>query len=146
NILGVRMGTRTQNVLTVAKVLGLAVLVAVGLGWGSAGVAAPPTPVATEGAWFVGAMIFVLWTYSGWHEAAYIVAEARNHTRNIPLALMLGTAIVTVIYLLVNLALLYGLDFEGAKDRQATEKLLELAWPSYGARVINLLIMVSALG
>ena len=64
-------------------------------------------------------MIFVLWTYSGWHEAAYIVAEAKNHTRNIPLALMIGTLAVTVIYVLVNLALLYGLDFAGARDQHA---------------------------
>ena len=146
NILGVRMGTRTQNVLTVAKVLGLAALIVVGFGWGNPDVTVPHQPAAAKDTWFVGAMIFILWTYSGWHEAAYIVAEAKNHTRNIPLALMFGTAIVTIIYLLVNLALLVGLDFEGAKDKQATEKLLELAWPTYGARVINVLIMISALG
>jgi amino acid transporter len=74
------------------------------------------------------------------------VSEAKNHTRNIPLALMLGTLIVTVIYLLVNLALLYGLDFAGAQNERATEKLVELAWPNYGARVMNVLIMISALG
>lgn len=146
NILGVRMGTRTQNALTVAKVLGLVALLIVGLTWGSTRESAPATPAQTEEFWFVGAMIFVLWTYSGWHEAAYIVAEAKNHTRNIPLALMLGTTIVTFIYLMVNLALLDGLGFEGAKDKRATEMLLELAWPTHGARIINVLIMISALG
>ncbi len=146
NILGVRMGTRTQNVLTVAKVLGLAALIVVGMGWGDVEAAVPRERAATERFWFVGAMIFVLWTYSGWHEAAYIVAEAKNHTRNIPLALMIGTAVVTLIYLLVNLALLYGLGFDGARDERATEMLLELAWPTYGARIINVLIMISALG
>src|SRR5207249_4836495 len=90
--------------------------------------------------------IFVLWAYSGWHEAAYIVAEAKNRTRNIPLALILGTSIVTVIYVLVNLAFLYGLDFEGAKQEDANEALVALAWPGYGARVIDLFITISALG
>jgi basic amino acid/polyamine antiporter, APA family len=146
NVLGVRMGTRTQNVLTVAKVVGLAALIGVGVGWGNPDVGLSQTSAPTEGTWFIGAMIFILWTYSGWHEAAYIVAEAKNHTRNIPLALMIGTAIVTLIYLLVNLALLNGLGFEGSKDKNATEKLLELAWPSHGARVMNVLIMISALG
>jgi basic amino acid/polyamine antiporter, APA family len=146
NILGVRMGTRTQHILTVAKVLGLAVLVGVGLGWGRADVATAPLAAPLGGGWFVSVMILVLWTYSGWHEAAYIVAEAKNHTRNIPLALMIGTLVVTVIYLLVNLALLQGLGFDGAKDKQATVKLVELAWPTFGPRVMNVLIMISALG
>lgn len=146
NVLGVRMGTRTQNVLTVAKVIGLGALIVVGFGWGNpqTTVARDPTSVTNVG--FISAMAFVLWTYSGWHEAAYIVAEAKNHTRNIPLALIIGTTAVTVIYVLVNFALLYGLGFEGAKDQHATRNLVELAWPNYGARAMNVLIMVSALG
>jgi APA family basic amino acid/polyamine antiporter len=146
NILGVRMGTRTQNVLTLAKVFGLAALIVVGFFWADPDVTLRQGRVPTEGAWFASAMIFVLWTYSGWHEAAYIVSEAKNHARNIPLALMIGTLTVTVIYVLVNLALLYGLDFAGAKEEKATENLVELAWPKYGSRVMNVLIMVSSLG
>ena len=147
NILGVRMGTRTQNVLTVAKVLGLAALIVVGFGWGRSELAAPEEqPTVTGAAWFAGAMIFVLWTYSGWHEAAYIVSEAKNRTRNIPLALIFGTLIVTVIYVFVNLAYLYGLGFAGAKEENAAENLIQMAWPGHGARVMDLFIMVSALG
>ena len=146
NVLGVQLGTRTQNILTVAKVLGLGALIVVGFGWGHSSVTLPPRAAPTHGAWFAGAMILVLWTYSGWHEAAYIVAEAKNRTRNIPLALMIGTLIVTAIYLLVNLAVLYGLDFQGAQHEEATEKVLALAWPNYGARIMNVLIMISALG
>ena len=146
NVLGVRMGTRTQNILTVAKVLGLAALIVVGFGWGESEVAVKQPIDVTPGAWFAVGMMLVLWTYSGWHEAAYIVSEAKNHTRNIPLALMLGTAIVTIIYVSVNLAMLYGLGFAGAGDENATIALVELAWPTNGARVMNVLIMISALG
>ena len=146
NVLGVRMGTRTQNILTVSKVLGLAALIVVGFGWGESEVAVAQPITSAPGAWFAVGMMLVLWTYSGWHEAAYIVSEAKNHTRNIPLALMLGTAIVTIIYLLVNGAMLYGLGFAGASDEKATIALVELAWPTYGARVMNVLIMISALG
>jgi amino acid transporter len=147
NILGVRMGTRTQNVLTVAKVVGLAALIVVGFVWGGAERTLEPAPaVPHDSMWFLGGMIFVLWTYSGWHEAAYIVAEAKNHTRNIPLALILGTTIVTVIYVLINLAYLYGLGAEGATHKNIAENLLNLAWPGYGARFMDVLIMVSSLG
>ncbi len=146
NILGVRMGTRTQNVLTIAKVLGLAALIVIGFTYGKSEITIPEDHESKGLSWFAGAMIFVLWTYSGWHEAAYIVSEAKNRTRNIPLALILGTAIVTVIYVLVNLAYLYGLDFQGAKQENAAEDLVELAWPRHGARVMDLFIMISALG
>jgi basic amino acid/polyamine antiporter, APA family len=146
NIIGVRMGTSTQNVLTIAKVLGLAALVVVGFAWGDRSVAIPEQPAAPGVGWFAGAMIFVLWTYSGWHEAAYIVSEAKHRTRNIPLALMIGTAVVTVIYLMVNLAFLFALDFEGAKQERAAVNLVNLALPTYGARIMDVLIMVSSLG
>lgn len=146
NIIGVRMGTTTQNVLTVAKVLGLAALVVVGFVWGDRTVTVPDEPVVPSVGWFAWAMILVLWTYSGWHEAAYIVAEAKHRTRNIPLALMIGAAIVTVIYLAVNMAFLYGLDFEGAKHERAAVNLVSLAMPTYGARIMDALILVSSLG
>jgi amino acid transporter len=146
NILGVHIGTGTQNVLTAAKVLGLTALVIVGLSWGNSEVSVPEPAANIEISWFSGAMIFVLWTYSGWHEAAYVVAEAKNRTRNIPLALILGTSIVTVIYLLVNLAFLFGLDFAGAQRPSAAEDLIALVWPGRGARVMDVFIMVSALG
>lgn len=146
NILGVRIGTGTQNVLTIAKVLGLAALVVVGFTWGERTVTVPAESSRQSVAWFAGAMIYVLWTYSGWHEAAYIVSEAHHRTRNIPLALILGTTAVTAIYLLVNLAYLFGLDFEGAQQEHAVVNLINLALPTYGARSMDVLIMVSALG
>ncbi len=146
NILGVRMGARTQNVLTIAKVAGLAALVVIGFVWGDRQVTMPEEIEPPSVSWFAGAMIFVLWTYSGWHEAAYIVSEAHHRTRNIPLALIIGTTIVTVIYLLVNLAFLFGLDFEGAKSPRAAVDLVRLVSPRYGARIMDVLVMVSALG
>src|SRR5262245_38212556 len=110
NVLGVVLGARTQNLLTVAKVLGLIALVVVGFAWGSSeNLAANPRP--STGSWFAGVMVLVLWAYSGWHEAAYVVAEIKDRRRNIPRALLWGTVAVTAIYLLVNLAYLYGLGF-----------------------------------
>jgi amino acid transporter len=151
NILGVTFGTRTQNVLTVAKILGLVGIVIAGLGWGHGDLSAG-NPAAANPRWFAMAMIFVLWTYSGWHEAAYVVMEVRNRRRNIPLALCLGTAAVTAIYLLVNTAYLLGLGFEAAQQESAqkTPKLADhvvaLALGDLGARAIHVLIMISALG
>jgi len=182
NILGVTFGTRTQNVLTVAKVAGLLGIVAAGLFWGHeeigpggqssaakvlpvlgtstvglvgsplgqgpllAASAAIPVRTAAPG-WFALAMIFVLWTYSGWHEAAYIVMEVRNRRRNVPLALCLGTAVVMLIYVLVNFAILRGLGFHKAGFSHAVAAdVLALGPGNLGARAISVLVMVSALG
>lgn len=146
NIMGVQQGKWTQNLLTAAKVLGLLLVVAVGLF-----AALPPEPAAqpskpSSGA-FGLAMIFVLLTYGGWNEAAYISAELKDVRRNMLRALMLGIAAITVIYLLVNLAYLKGLGLAGmAKSEVVAADLLRNAWGEAGAKFISALIAISALG
>jgi amino acid transporter len=146
NVLGVTLGKNTQNLLTVAKLAGLVLIVVVGFGWGQGLGSTAEGPYDGKASWFAGAMIFALWSYSGWHEAAYIVAEVRNSRRNIPLALIVGTTVVTLIYLAVNAAFLYGLGFERARGAKVPEEVLSLAWGGYGSRAISILIMISALG
>jgi basic amino acid/polyamine antiporter, APA family len=145
NVLGVTLGSVTQNLLTGAKVLGLLALVVVGLGWGEYQ-NVPLEPAPESGGWFVEVMILVLWTYAGWHEAAYVAAEVKDRRRNLPRALLLGTAGVTLIYLLVNAAYLLGLGFAGARSRTLAADLLGSAWPGQGERVMAVLVCVSALG
>ncbi len=147
NVLGVVLGAWTQNLLTLAKVIGLVALVAVGFTWGTPEhLAANPRPSQTT--WFAAVMIAVLWTYSGWQEAAYVVAEIKDRRRNIPRALIGSTAAVTVIYVLVNAAYLWALGFDGlrAHGDASAAAILDLALPGYGARAMAVLIVVSALG
>lgn len=149
NILGVTLGKNTQNFLTVLKVLGLAAVVGVGFAFGNAQALGPGAATHAQAArtgWFATAMIFVLWTYSGWHEAAYISAEVKDGRRNIPKALVLGTLAVTVIYLLVNAAYLLGLGFEQAQHKGIAANLVAGAWPEGGSLAISVLVMISALG
>jgi amino acid transporter len=153
NVLGVVLGAWTQNLLTAAKVLGLVALVVVGFACGSpdnlAGQAVP-----SSGSWFsllaalATVMMAVLWTYSGWQEAAYVVAEIKDRRRSIPRALLLGTAAVTVIYVVVNAAYVYGLGFQAIQERQSTfaAGMLELGLPGLGAKAMAVLVIVSALG
>ena len=97
------------------KALGLLLIV------GAAVTARPvPAPVtSTDGLPFTLALIFVLFTYGGWNEMAYVAGEVRNPRRNIVRALFLGTAAVTLLYLLVNAAFLHILGFEGLKASNA---------------------------
>ncbi len=145
NILGVNLGKNTQNLLTGAKVLGLAAIVVVGLVWAKPGQDTIATSGGEEG-WFATAMILVLWTYAGWNEAAFIVAEVRDGRRNIPMALILGTTAVTLIYLAINMAFLLALGFERASGKTVPAEILALVWGPFGAKAISILIMISALG
>ncbi len=225
NVLGLRLGKRTQNLLTVAKLAGLGVILAAGLLW-----ARPTAPVVYRGAlvragngevvlrgadgsavtlkvapgakltvdgsdknsatrkdWRLAdlngqqdirevkvlldpadpgrgavrvkaststglaalalALILVLWTYSGWHEGAYVAAEVEDRRRNLPLALLLGTGAVAAIYLLVNVAYVVGLGYEAAADSQtvAADVLGLLPW-QWGEQAMAVLVMISALG
>jgi basic amino acid/polyamine antiporter, APA family len=144
NILGVRLGATVQNVLTVLKILGLAAIVVVGLAWGKTERVAWTGPIIFDK--FAGTMVLVLWTYDGWNEAAYVASEVKDARRNLPLSLLLGTLIVTAIYLLVNVALLFGLGSANAMKATAVADLMSLAWPAGGSRVMSVIILVSALG
>jgi APA family basic amino acid/polyamine antiporter len=146
NVLGVTLGTTTQNLFTVAKVLGLVAIVVAGLGWGqSAATASVPITDLQAGS-FATAMIFVLWTYAGWNEAAYVASEVKNPQRNIPKALILGTMAVMSIYLLINFALWYALGADGARAPSAVSDVIAGVFPTFGAAAFRVLVMISALG
>jgi len=108
NILGVKAGKWTQNLLTVTKVLGL-------VGISIAGLAAPEqaATLAQPEAFTWGgldlALILVLFTFGGWNEMAYVAAEIKRPNRNIVRALVIGTVAVTTLYLLINSAFLSAL-------------------------------------
>jgi amino acid transporter len=156
NLLGVREGKWTQNVLTVAKVIGLTAIMGVGFFY-VAPTAGAPAPAAgnlgPESAGFskmladVGlAMIFVLFTYGGWNEMAFVAAEVKEPRKNILRALLIGTVAVTAIYVLVNLAFLHAVGFDGARHATVAAKVLELGIGSWAGQAISLLICISALG
>jgi len=66
------------------------------------------------------AMIFVLYTYGGWNEMAYVSAEVRNPRKNILRAMVLGTLAVTLIYVLVTWAFVRSLGLEGTENPKTT--------------------------
>jgi APA family basic amino acid/polyamine antiporter len=149
NILGVVFGKRTQNVLTLAKVIGLGCVLVVGFFMGEPGASAAGVfpPVADAPGSLATAMVLVLLTYGGWNDAAFVAAEVRGGPRNIARALLLGTAAITLLYLLLNAAFLWGLGFDEARQSSAiAADLLKHRLGPWGARAIASLVMVSALG
>lgn len=155
NLRGMRSGAVTQTWLTAAEVLGLLLVVVAGLylltqGGGAAAPAAAAADASGGGApgWsaFGLAMVFVLLTYGGWNEAAYLGAELRDVSRNMIRALLTSIVLITVLYLLVNWAYLYGLGLEGmAKSQAVAADLLKVAFGRTGETLIALMVAVAAL-
>jgi len=146
NTAGLILSKRTQNVLTVAKLAGLAAILLAGFAFGSATDAvAVQRPVSGPG--FGLAMVLVLYAYGGWNDAAFVTAEVVDARRNIPRALFGSIAVITTAYVLVNLAYLWALGFEGLRDARApAADVLGLALGRWGAKGMSLLVMISALG
>jgi len=146
NVLGVKQGKWTQNLLTVIKTVGLLAIVIAGLAAPGAS-AAPAQPEKFEMGAFSLALILVMWTLGGWNEIAYVAAEVKRPQRNIFRAVVLGTAGVTALYLLVNVAFLRALGHAGlvASKAVAVDTLATLL-PDAAGRAISVLICISALG
>jgi amino acid transporter len=146
NVLGVREGKWTQNALTVVKVLGLSTIAVIGAVSPFEG--GPPPPVSSGSSGSVAlAMIFVLWTYGGWNENAYVAAEVKKPQPNIPRSLLLGTGLVTLIYLGTNWVFLYGLGFDKLRaSHAAAADLLMASFGNSGEKLMVILVAVSAMG
>lgn len=150
NYLGVRSGSRTNAVLTVAKVTGLALLPIFAI---AAGRVAPewtpvvPADVASPIAAFGVALIAVLWTVEGYYFLTYAAGEVRDPARTLPRALATGLVLVMGIYLIVNLAYLHALPLDALRGttRVAEAAATALVGPA-GATLIALTVLVSTLG
>ena len=151
NYLGIREGKTTQNLFTALEVSGLVLIVVAGLLL--APVPAAPAAAAAGGnqPWYMGAgigsaMVFVLFTYGGWNDAAYISAEVRDRERNMAKSLLIAISLVTVLYLLVNLAYLKGLGYAAmARSDAVAADLLRAVWGPAGEKLIAFMIAIAAL-
>jgi amino acid transporter len=147
NVAGVRPGSAAQNLLTTGVVLGLLGLVGVGLTLAEPG--GQPTPLAplpSEAAPAFGlSLVFVLLTYGGWNEAAYVSAEVHTPRRNLVRALTWSILVVTGLYLLVNATYLRGLGLAGmAGSATVAADLVERAVGPVGGHLVSALIVLAA--
>jgi len=148
NIAGLRQSARAQNLMSGLLVLGMLGVVAAGFlappPEGAAAAAASSAPVSAPAlAAFGTALLFVLFTYGGWNEAAYISAEVRGGQRAIVRVLVLALGLITVVYLLFVTALLTGLGFDGLKASKAVAA--DVAGRSFGATGERLIGAIAAL-
>jgi len=88
--------------------------------------------------------VAALWAYDGWNNVSMVSSEIKNPQRNLPIALILGTLAVMVIYLGANLAYFYVLPAEvvATSDRVAAE-MMRRVWEAPGANAVSIAAMIS---
>lgn len=144
NLAGTYQSKTVQNLFSVFLIAAMLGIIVIGLAHGG-NTAAPASAGGETGA--IGlAMVFILLTYGGWNEAAYISADVRNVRRDMWRILLFGTAIITTIYVLINLAYLHVLGLQGLRDSDAlAAELMNRALGPVGAAVLSATICCAAL-
>ena len=146
NYFGVRAGGNLQIGVTALKVALIGAIIGFGLLAGKGNAANFQTTVPAPGgvAGFFAALVAILWAYDGWNNVSMVSSEIRQPQRNLPIALILGTIAVAVIYILSNAAYFYVLSAPevAASDRVAAEMMRRI-WGPEGANAVSLAAMIS---
>lgn len=145
NVAGTVQSKTLQIVITFVEVGLIAAIIVWGF-LGSSGAAPAAVSTTPESAAVGMAMIFVLLTYGGWNEAAYLSGELKNPGRNMARVLVIGTAVLVALYLTANAALLAILGLDGLRGSQAVATdMMRLVAGDAGAFIVSLAIVVAAL-
>ena len=158
NCMGVQQGATLQNIFTVLKVAALLGLIAVG-GWvflsGQAqpihwsSVELPKDNTLPLLSAFAVASVGSLFSADAWNNVTFIGSEIKEPEKNLPKALVYGTLVVLILYILANWAFVTLLPFDAIQhapeDRVATAALNHI-WGASGAAIMALVILISTFG
>ena len=148
NYVGILRAAAVMNVASIAKYIALVVLAVLAL-TANTGSMANFSPAFSSGihlSLLATALIPVMWTYDGWADASFIGGEVKDPQRTMPLALMLGTVLVVIVYLIINLGFIHMLPIsEMSHASLIATKVAERipAFGAYGAAIIAALVVVS---
>jgi basic amino acid/polyamine antiporter, APA family len=155
NILGAKVGEWAINFFTGLKLLGILMLIVLGLFFASGALnpitevpsvkdfsQAPPNIFSA----FALALIGVLWSYGGWQHASYLAGETPNPQKTVPRAMIIGASVVTVVYVLVNIAYLKLLPISTLAGSKTVAALATERVFAGGGKLIAAIIATSTLG
>ena len=147
NLIGLHAASWVQTCLTMIEVTGLVCVAIAGFVLSGDAPASPALFSSSPSLGMFGlAMVFVLLTYGGWNEAAYISAEVRGGKRAIVPVIVISIMILTLIYVLFNIAVLAGLGLSGlAGSKAVAADLMGKAFGPWGEKLLGVFVAVSAL-
>lgn len=151
NSRGIHRGALLQNLSTGFKVAALLALIVLGFLLGGGG--GVSTTMEGAGVGHVGlsamllALVSILWAYDGWADLAFVGGEVRDPQRNLPRALILGTATVVILYLGANLVYLHLIPIGRMKDAElVAADSARLLFGSVGVVAVSAAVAVSTFG
>lgn len=150
NVSGIRFGTGFQKLFMALQIVGILIIVLTGFLVEPTITDQLPVQVVHQSVSpnsSIGlAFIFVLLTFGGWNEAAYISAELKTGSRKMALLLVVSIVIITVVYLLMNLAFLNVLGLSGMAASEAVGvDMMRATLGDKGVILIGLLVSLFAL-
>jgi APA family basic amino acid/polyamine antiporter len=158
NYFGVKKGGMLNDIFSAAKITGIVFLIVAGLILHGTvtedptiTLASPPQGVSLLSAMF-GAMLAAFWAYDGWINVSYIGGEIKNPKKNIPIAIIGGTAVVMLLYVLVNYVYLHVLPvstfvaIDASQNKIAAAEVAQQLLPGFGYVLISVLIMICTFG
>jgi len=152
NYFGIHRGAVLQNLSTVFKVGALALLVLVGFALGTPSTDIPAGGIFAQRAAvglspFLLAMVAILWAYDGWADLAFVGGEVQSPQKTLPRALLIGTAIVVVLYIAANLVYLYLIPIQQMKGAElVAADVARLVIGPAGVVIVSGAIAVSTFG
>lgn len=149
NWAGIRTGARTQNVLSMAKIVmiaGLALSALLLIGRPASPVEAPVASAASFAA-FASAAVAVFYTYGGYQGAMNLAGDVKDAQRNLPLAITGGVVVIVALYLAINFAYERALGLPGvAASPLVAAALARATLGPIGEAVVSVAIFLSAAG
>jgi APA family basic amino acid/polyamine antiporter len=117
---GIEFGSKVQNVLTILKIGLVLGLICIGFYFGQGSFEhfrqSEPLDFSIKSWQTIGlSLMWVMFAYSGWNASTYIGSEIRKPGKNLPLSLLVGTGIVMILYLGLNLLFVYAIPIDQMK-------------------------------
>lgn len=154
NIRGVVLGGSVSAIFTFMKVAAILFLVLLAFGFSNGNIEnfTKDSPEYLSGKinLFTGVMVSLsaaFWAFDGWNNITYIAGEVKNPRKNIPIGLGIGTLIVIVIYLIINLAYIYVLPIvKIAESKLVAADTASQVLGVFGGSFVAFAVMVSTFG
>ncbi|MGZ8867336.1 MAG: APC family permease [Thermoanaerobaculia bacterium] len=146
HLLGLSSSRQGMRWLTGAQLAGLILLIGAGLIFPANATDTAATVQPMTAGSFGLAMVFVLLSYGGWNEAAFVSAELRDPKRSVVRVMLFSIAIIAAIYIMVNVVLLRGLGLRGMASSEAVAAdLMRAIAGDRGAILVSVLVVACAI-